>query len=82
MNENMNNMERGARISLGMAVMLSLLHYGINNGVVFPIAMIASTIVALTGLTGWDPLYAILKPEAGKKVKKYRTSSQAVYNSM
>ena len=57
--DNMSFLERGIRVSLGLAILLGTMQASITGGDAYPIIKLFATIVVLTGITGWDPLYAI-----------------------
>ena len=56
---NMSFFDRGIRIGLGLAVLFGAMQLSMNGGDAYPMTKLFATIVVLTGLAGWDPLYAM-----------------------
>ncbi|MDH5217886.1 MAG: DUF2892 domain-containing protein [Gammaproteobacteria bacterium] len=64
--------DRIARVVVGLAALLSLLFLAISGSQEFSYPMMVSAIVVLSGIAGWDPLYAIKDAIFGRKTGAMR----------
>lgn len=64
-NGNIGALDRGIRISMGLAAILTTLHLSITStgagSVAYPITMLLATMIVFTGMIGWDPTYAMYR---------------------
>jgi len=58
--------DRALRIGLGLAVLIASLQIPIGGSEVFPFIKLFATATVLTGIAGWDPLYAVYRKAASK----------------
>jgi len=58
---NMSLLDRLIRVGLGFSVLLLALHYSVHGTEAYPITKLFATIVVLTGIIGWDPVYALFQ---------------------
>jgi len=64
--------DRIARVVVGLAALISLLYLAITGSQAFSYPMVVSAIVVLSGIVGWDPLYAIKDAIFGRKTGALR----------
>lgn len=62
-----SDLDRVARVVVGYAALMSLLYLAITGNQAFSYPMMVSAIVVLSGIVGWDPLYAIRDAIFGRK---------------
>ena len=60
-NENMSFKDQAIRIGLGLTVLFGAMQASINGGDAYAFTKLFATIVVLTGIAGWDPLYAMFR---------------------
>lgn len=70
---NIGTTDRIIRAGLGLAVIFGIMQSSINGADAYPIATLIATIVVLTGIAGWDPLYAIFR-----KVMSHMTNMEVM----
>ena len=61
--------DRIARSVVGIAALSSMLYLAATQGQSYSYPMMIATIVVLSGIAGWDPLYAIKDAIFGRKTK-------------
>ena len=71
--------DRSIRIALGMAVLFGALYASIESLDAYPIIKMVSAIVVLTGIVGWDPLYALYRTTMASLSRK-TSAGQASFN--
>jgi len=59
--DNMSFLDRGIRVGLGLTVLFGAMQASISGGDAYPMTKLFATIVVLTGIAGWDPLYAMFR---------------------
>ena len=70
-------LERAIRGGVGLAVIMAALHLSIENVVAYPYLMLFATLVVLSAIVGWDPIYALARRMAGsmKQIESLSFSS-------
>ncbi|MDH5259209.1 MAG: DUF2892 domain-containing protein [Gammaproteobacteria bacterium] len=62
---NISSLDRGFRISMGLAAIFTTLHLSITStgadSVAYPVTMLLATMLVFTGMIGWDPAYAMYR---------------------
>lgn len=58
---NIGLLDRAIRVGAGLAILFATLHVSIDTGDAYPLTKLFATIVVLTGITGWDPFYALFR---------------------
>ena len=53
--------DRITRVVIGVVALFALLQLTITSMVVYPYLSIAMAVVVLTGIIGWDPMYAMFR---------------------
>ena len=66
------DIDRIARVVVGLAALISLLYLSITGSQAFSYPMMVSALVVLSGIAGWDPLYAIKDAIFGRKISTIR----------
>jgi len=58
--------DRVTRVVVGIGAVIALLHMTIVSMIAYPYLTIIMSVVALTGIIGWDPLYALFRSVAAQ----------------
>ena len=71
--------DRSIRIAFGLAVLFGALYASIDSVNAYPEIKIISAIVVLTGIAGWDPLYALYRTTMAS-LRRKNNSGQTSFN--
>ena len=59
--------DRIARVVVGLVALSSMLYFAVTQGQAYSLPMMIAAIVVLSGIAGWDPLYALKDVIFGRK---------------
>lgn len=58
---NIRLQDRALRLGGGLTILFITMHFAIDGNEAYPIVKLFATIMVLTAIAGWDPLYAVFR---------------------
>lgn len=67
---NIGIMDRAIRVGIGLAASIAFLYASIEGNDAYPLFKLMAAALVLTGIAGWDPLYAAYRSVTERRGKK------------